>query len=145
MAIRTSTEAATESSLRTLTAVRSRGPALTPQMRRVARLISEGYPTHEIAQKLRVSEAAAGSYVAEVLRFMKARSISEEGRRPWLSPRETQVAHLVVEGRSDREIAELLGISVRTAEDHVYRILTKLGLSRRQQLRSLLEAPETTR
>jgi DNA-binding NarL/FixJ family response regulator len=51
-----------------------------------------------------------------------------------LSPRELQVAELVTEGLSDREISSRLRISQRTAESHVAHILTKLGFSSRVQV-----------
>jgi non-specific serine/threonine protein kinase len=51
-----------------------------------------------------------------------------------LSARESQVAALVGQGLTDRQIAERLVISRRTAEGHVANSLTKLGLSSRTQL-----------
>jgi non-specific serine/threonine protein kinase len=48
--------------------------------------------------------------------------------------RELNVAMLVASGRSNREIAEELVISTKTAEAHVSHILTKLGLWRRVQI-----------
>jgi non-specific serine/threonine protein kinase len=51
-----------------------------------------------------------------------------------LSPREREVADLVAEGLSDREISSRLVISRRTAESHVAHILTKLGFSSRVRL-----------
>lgn len=55
---------------------------------------------------------------------------------PWsaLTPREREVAALVASGLSNRAIAESLVISPRTAETHVERILTKLGLTSRTQV-----------
>lgn len=44
-----------------------------------------------------------------------------------LTPREREVLHLVVAGRHNRDIAETLGISVRTAEVHKSRIMEKMG------------------
>lgn len=44
-----------------------------------------------------------------------------------LTPREREVLQLVVAGRHNREIAETLGISVRTAEVHKARIMDKMG------------------
>jgi predicted ATPase/DNA-binding CsgD family transcriptional regulator len=51
-----------------------------------------------------------------------------------LTKRELQVAELIESGLSNREIAERLVISKRTAEGHVERILAKLGFSSRAQV-----------
>ncbi|MHB0925114.1 MAG: response regulator transcription factor [Gallionellaceae bacterium] len=45
-----------------------------------------------------------------------------------LTPREREVMELVVIGRHNREIAELLGISARTVEVHKARMMDKLGV-----------------
>ena len=50
-----------------------------------------------------------------------------EGRKS-LSPREREVVQLVAEGRSNKEIAEQLGISVKTAEFHRGRVMEKLQI-----------------
>ncbi len=51
-----------------------------------------------------------------------------------LTRREREVADLVSEGLTNRELAERLVIAERTAENHVQHILTKLRLSNRSQL-----------
>ncbi|KOU59825.1 hypothetical protein ADK57_32420 [Streptomyces sp. MMG1533] len=51
-----------------------------------------------------------------------------------LTRREQQVAELVADGMSNREIAERLVIAQRTAEGHVEKILTKLGFRSRSQI-----------
>ncbi|WP_232295381.1 AAA family ATPase [Parafrankia sp. EUN1f] len=51
-----------------------------------------------------------------------------------LSPRERQVARLVAEGLTNRQIAARLVISERTAQNHVQHILTKLGFRARSQI-----------
>jgi ATP/maltotriose-dependent transcriptional regulator MalT len=51
-----------------------------------------------------------------------------------LTKRELEVAELIENGLSNREIAERLVISKRTAEGHVERILAKLGFSSRAQV-----------
>jgi non-specific serine/threonine protein kinase len=53
-----------------------------------------------------------------------------------LSRREQQVAALVAEGLTDREIAKRLFISERTAEGHVQQIRNKLGFDNRAQIAS---------
>ncbi|MEV0582281.1 LuxR C-terminal-related transcriptional regulator [Nonomuraea sp. NPDC050310] len=56
-----------------------------------------------------------------------------------LTPREREVASLVVQGLSNREIAQRLVISKRTADAHVEHILTKLGLSSRTEVAAFLD------
>jgi DNA-binding CsgD family transcriptional regulator len=51
-----------------------------------------------------------------------------------LTRREREVAGLVAAGMSNRQIAEQLFVSERTAETHVQNILTKLGFSSRSQV-----------
>ena len=56
---------------------------------------------------------------------------SGTAERPRLSARERDVLRLIVEGLSDREIAEALSIGRRTVNAHVTSILTKLGVGSR--------------
>lgn len=51
-----------------------------------------------------------------------------------LSDREWQVLRLIGEGFSDREIADALQMSLRTAENHASRVYTKLGVHGRARL-----------
>jgi DNA-binding CsgD family transcriptional regulator len=51
-----------------------------------------------------------------------------------LSPRERQILCLIASGRRDREIAEDLGIGVRTVTTHVTRVLTKFHAHNRTSL-----------
>jgi DNA-binding NarL/FixJ family response regulator len=61
-----------------------------------------------------------------------------------LTQREREVAGLIARGRSDREIARALSISVRTVHHHVEAIFSKLGVQRRSQLtESLLDGEQT--
>jgi DNA-binding NarL/FixJ family response regulator len=53
-----------------------------------------------------------------------------------LTATEDQVAELVAEGRTNREVAEELFISVRTVESNLTRIYAKLGLRSRTELAS---------
>lgn len=51
-----------------------------------------------------------------------------------LTTREREVAALIAQGKTSREIAELLVVSERTAEVHVSNILGKLGFTSRAQI-----------
>jgi DNA-binding CsgD family transcriptional regulator/tetratricopeptide (TPR) repeat protein len=51
-----------------------------------------------------------------------------------LSDREREIAELALMGRSNREIAEQLVLSVRTVETHLLRVFRKLGVRRRSDL-----------
>ncbi len=57
-----------------------------------------------------------------------------------LTRREQQVAELVAQGLSNKEIAAKLVISQRTAESHVEHILTKLGATSRAQVAAWMTA-----
>ncbi|MER5971134.1 LuxR C-terminal-related transcriptional regulator [Streptomyces sp. NPDC002055] len=80
-----------------------------------------------------LSEQAAVDYALET-----APSAGEQrqadGEEANLTPRERQIAKLVSEGLTNREIATHLVIASRTAEGHVQRILTKLGFTSRAQI-----------
>ncbi|GGQ54321.1 LuxR family transcriptional regulator [Kitasatospora griseola] len=57
------------------------------------------------------------------------------GRRGYgssLSPREHQVAGLLTAGATNQQIAEALSLSPRTVENHVAKVLKKLGTSRKR-------------
>jgi two-component system, NarL family, response regulator LiaR len=57
----------------------------------------------------------------------------EPGSDP-LTRREREVLGLLLEGMSNRQIAHVLVIGVRTVETHVERILRKLGLNNRLEI-----------
>ena len=50
-----------------------------------------------------------------------------EKQRPKLSAREREVLKLIAEGKSRKEIGQILNISVRTLDTHRTNILLKLG------------------
>jgi DNA-binding NarL/FixJ family response regulator len=64
----------------------------------------------------------------------RALSLSRSDGQRALSPREVEVAHLIAEGRSNKEIAGALGICEATVKRHIGHILDKLELKDRLQL-----------
>jgi non-specific serine/threonine protein kinase len=59
-----------------------------------------------------------------------------------LTRREQEVAMLVADGMSNRQIAERLVVSKRTIDSHIEHILGKLAYSSRAQIARLAQAPE---
>jgi DNA-binding NarL/FixJ family response regulator len=72
--------------------------------------------------------------------FPPARQISPRraAKREWsgLTDREREVALLIAQGKSNREVAAALVVSERTVTTHVANILAKLGFSSRTQIAS---------
>jgi pimeloyl-ACP methyl ester carboxylesterase/DNA-binding CsgD family transcriptional regulator len=75
----------------------------------------------------------AESVVAQIRRFLglpRLRTATPTG----LTARQSEVAALVADGLTNRQLAERLGITERSAESHVERIRLRLGFQSRSQL-----------
>ncbi|HEX7304320.1 ATP-binding protein [Lentzea sp.] len=74
-----------------------------------------------------------------LLRGLGVATPSRRGSRGYgddLSPREREVARLLVTGLTNNQIAEVLFLSPRTVEQHTSSVLRKLGLGSRRAIRS---------
>lgn len=60
--------------------------------------------------------------------FLSGGSVSEVARTDELTPREREIVQLLAEGKSNKEVASLLNISVKTVETHRTNIMKKLDL-----------------
>jgi two-component system, NarL family, response regulator NreC len=58
----------------------------------------------------------------------KSRHEKREGKGARITPRETEIIRLLAQGKSNKEIASLLQITVRTVETHRAKIMLKLGV-----------------
>ena len=65
-------------------------------------------------------------------------ALRQAGVRVPLTVREREIVMLLGEGLSSRAVAERLTLSVRTVEGHIYRAMTKTGVSTREELAALL-------
>jgi ATP/maltotriose-dependent transcriptional regulator MalT len=77
--------------------------------------------------------AALARNLLGILESDKARPIFVPTTGQTLSPRETEVLHLVMEGASNRAIGEQLVITERTVKSHVTSILRKLDVTSRTE------------
>jgi DNA-binding NarL/FixJ family response regulator len=128
--------------------------------RRARVLILSQYEDREYVRRLLkagvsgyVLKKSAGSELANAIRAVHrgglvldpevARTAMEEGGAaapgsadPYdaLTDREKQVLKLVAEGRSNKEVADVLGISVKTAMTHREHVMEKLGVHNRTEL-----------
>ena len=76
----------------------------------------------------------AHSVVSAIRRGLGLPMLDREIERPALTPRQLEVAELVAQGWSNRQIAEGLVITERSAESHVERIRARLGFRSRAQV-----------
>ena len=86
-------------------------------------------------------EEGAALPLEEIINYaLSAPEISSESTRGekvkfgGLTQREREVAGLIAQGKSNREIAETMTVSVKTIETYVTRILNKLGFDSRVQI-----------
>jgi DNA-binding NarL/FixJ family response regulator len=91
--------------------------------------VLKSYAARELIQAIR-AVMRGGTYLHPGLSHVvvEAYLSKSEAQPDPLSPRERQVLQLLAEGKKTREVAELLCISVKTAESHRTRIMKKLGI-----------------
>jgi DNA-binding CsgD family transcriptional regulator len=88
------------------------------------------------AERARRELLAAGETVGE--RTAQATRGGTAGTRSALTAQEVEVARLARDGLSNSEIGARLFISARTAQYHLAKVFTKLGIRSRGQLHSVL-------
>jgi two-component system, NarL family, response regulator NreC len=96
-------------------------------------------PTTQLLRSLRDvgrGERAWSPRIVHLLRQESARrqSPSLANRRSALTAREREVMRLLAEGRTARQAAEALGVSVKTVEAHKFNLMRKLDIHNKAQL-----------
>jgi DNA-binding CsgD family transcriptional regulator len=89
------------------------------------------------AQALALQAAARRAAVADAVTPALRATIADTATV--LTAREREIALLVAQGRSSKEVAAALVLSVRTVDNHLQRIFAKLGVTSRAQLRTAME------
>jgi non-specific serine/threonine protein kinase len=123
--------------------------------------VAESRATDALGERQYVREHAAGAALSadDAVRYARdSADVADSAARPsdqaaadagqaspWeqLTARERQVAALVAQGLTNREIAARLVVSKRTVDAHVEHILAKLGFSSRVQVAALAAIPAT--
>lgn len=104
---------------------------------RLGKELAEGIPAAEFVELEGRSHLPAigdsGAVVAEVRRFLGLPAL-RRSVPTGLTVRQTEVAALVAEGLTNRQLAERLHITERSAESHVERIRLRLGFRSRSQV-----------
>jgi DNA-binding NarL/FixJ family response regulator len=103
---------------------------------RTALTIFEQFGAAPIAERTRGELRASG----ETLRARREAAAFDE-----LTPQELQVAQIVAGGATNKEAAARLFLSIKTIEAHLHRAYRKLGITSREQLRTVLEPDPTPR
>ncbi len=92
---------------------------LTEILPKAVKAISEGkrFLTHKVSEIV-------------VRGFVETRNRRQHGERrgEYATPREIEIVRLLAEGKTNKEVAALLGIAVRTVETHRSKVMLKLGL-----------------
>jgi DNA-binding NarL/FixJ family response regulator len=118
--------------------------ALGAWLRRQRRVTESRIPLRSAQVAFDVIGATAWAEQARAeLRAAGLRPSDQAGRTPRevLSAQEFQIAELVAQGLSNREIGQRLYLSPRTIGSHLYRMFPKQGVTSRSQLAAALSGP----
>src|SRR5690606_3101671 len=118
-----------------LGALRSRLPRATPADDGPRRIGVAESPVGVLQFRARAALGGAMHvvHVRETARFQPSATIAALG----LPARQAAVLHWLVEGKTNPEIAVLLGVSVETIKDHVRRLSRRFAVHNRRELARL--------
>jgi DNA-binding CsgD family transcriptional regulator len=126
--------------LRQLAAAIIGGPDTTRWLRAALDAFATGGATVQ-ADRIRQQLRDAGGSVPRRRRTGRA-TVPSELAASGVTVRESEVLHLLGDGRTNAEIAERLYVSVRTVEAHVSSLLAKLAVRNRAQLATISTATD---
>lgn len=93
--------------------------------------VPKNAPSEDVVAAARHAASLPGSFSAKDLAEAMKRRMSPQG--PHLSPRETEVLHLLADGLSVAQISRQLYISDSTTKTHISKLYDKLGAANRAQ------------
>lgn len=94
---------------------------------------------HEVSRTIenRRGNRLRDAFIAELIAELDASNKNQKKDDNILSPREREVLRYVMQGQSNREIAEAIALSVNTVKFHLKNIFEKLGVSSRKDAVSI--------
>jgi len=95
--------------------------------------LTKAVDAESLARAVRGAAAGEGVFSSEATAALTGRSAGSRDQMATLTRRETEVASMVADGRTNAEIACELGLSLNTVKNHVSNILSKLGVQTRTE------------
>ena len=124
--------------------------SLSDREREIAVLVAEGHTNRSIGSTLFLSERTVQTHLSRILSVLGLPSRTaipaalgvgaSESEYPALTARQDEIARLVARGLSNARIADELGISVKTVENHLAGIFTRWQVSSRTAVANLYVA-----
>ncbi len=101
--------------------------------------ISKGSPVDEMVNAIRIVMSGKRYLCSEVANNLAFQALKDEEASPFakLSQRESQVVHLILEGKSIQEMSDILIISDKTVNTYRYRLYDKLKVKNDVELTRL--------
>jgi DNA-binding NarL/FixJ family response regulator len=100
--------------------------------------ILKNSPAERILSAIRVINSGGSVFQKDILEFIRSRVSPERTSNQMfkllLSPREMEIAGLIAEGLSNKDICEKLYLTNGTVRNHISTILEKTGLEHRTQI-----------
>src|SRR5262249_30286586 len=115
--------------------VAARFPSESERIRRTLRDAAAGMARTSYSSAFAEGQRLALDEAVELAQLPLVPHVGDRiARSDGLSRREREVAMLIIDGSTNRQIAEQLSITERTAEHHLENIMAKLGVNSRTQV-----------
>jgi DNA-binding NarL/FixJ family response regulator len=86
-----------------------------------------------LAYEIQPVDVGQAASIAAMLSQPVPENFDHSGDGPLLTPRQMRILQLVADGRADREVGRMLGISTRTVHAHLQRIYRALNVTSRTE------------
>jgi DNA-binding NarL/FixJ family response regulator len=95
-------------------------------------------PSHQLIAAVhdvfRGGKYVSAPLLGKMVDIYQSQRLDSSPRAARLTPRERQILKLLAEGKSAKEVAGLLDLSVRTVESHRFNLMRKIGVHNKVEL-----------